>query len=107
MKPSSFPDPQVREALAKVVDPELGYSILDLGLVRGLEPLPSGKGYKLSLTLTSPMCPMGPEIVQSCKEALLGVEGVEEAEVELVWVPPWDPRVDLSEELKGEFGIWD
>ncbi len=107
MREPAFPSPEVREALARVEDPEIGFSIVDLGLVRGVVPLSSGKGYKVLLTLTSPMCPMGPEIVESCRQALLGLEGVEEAEVELVWNPPWDPATDASEEIRAEFGIWD
>ncbi len=107
MRTPPFPSKEIEEALARVEDPEIGFSIVELGLVRGVVPLSSGKGLKVYLTLTSPMCPMGPEIVESCRLALLGLEGVEEAEVELVWDPPWDPRVDPTEEIRAEFGFWE
>ena len=97
----------VLEALKPVQDPELGYSIVELGLVRGVELLPDHGGVLVRMTLTSPACPMAEEILQAVEEALLGIPGVELGEVELVWSPPWDPRKDLSEEIRADFGIWE
>lgn len=97
----------VLEALKPVQDPELGYSLVDLGLIRGIELLPGHGSVLVRLTLTSPACPMAEEIVEAVEEALLGIPGVELGEVELVWSPPWDPRTDPTEEIKADFGIWD
>lgn len=102
------PTPEViLDGLRPVIDPELNISIVDLGLVRGIEyHAESGKA-DIDLTLTSPMCPLGPEIMAATKNAAEKVPGVQEAEIQLVWSPLWDPRVDASEDAKAELGIWD
>lgn len=96
----------VRDALQPVQDPELGYSIVDLGLVRGIDVYDEGRKVLVYLTLTSPMCPLGPEIIAATKAAASDLPGVEQVDVELVWQPRWDPRVDASEEVKAELGVW-
>jgi metal-sulfur cluster biosynthetic enzyme len=53
------------------------------------------------------MCPLGPEIMAATKNAAEKVPGVTEAEIQLVWSPLWDPRVDASDDAKAELGIWD
>jgi metal-sulfur cluster biosynthetic enzyme len=105
---SDKPTPEViLEAIRPVIDPELNISIVDLGLVRGIgDPDDAGK-VDIDLTLTSPMCPMGPEIMAATKNAAEKVPGVSEAEIQLVWSPLWDPRVDASDDAKAELGIWD
>lgn len=92
--------------LIPVEDPELGYSIVELGLVRGVAIEKEGTKIGVMLTLTSPMCPMGPEIVRATKEAVSSIDGVQEVAVDMVWSPPWDPRIDPSEEIRADFGIW-
>jgi metal-sulfur cluster biosynthetic enzyme len=98
---------QVLKNLRPVVDPELDISIVDLGLVRGIEVEQDTGRIRIDLTLTSPMCPLGPEIVAATRHAAQGVEGVTQAEVNLVWSPLWDPRLDASEDAKAILGIWD
>ncbi len=102
------PTPEViLDGIRPVIDPELDISIVELGLVRGVEfDAESGK-VDIDLTLTSPMCPLGPEIMAATKNAAEKVPGVTEAEIQLVWSPLWDPRVDASEDAKAELGIWD
>jgi metal-sulfur cluster biosynthetic enzyme len=102
------PTPEViLDGIRPVIDPELDISIVDLGLVRGVEfDAESGK-VDIDLTLTSPMCPLGPEIMAATKNAAEKVPGVTEAEIQLVWSPLWDPRVDASDDAKAELGIWD
>ncbi len=95
------------EALRPVEDPEIGVSIVDLGLLRGVEVEEESAAVKISLTLTSPMCPLGPEIVAAVKQHAAAVPGVSRAEVALVWSPPWDPRLDATDEVKAELGIWE
>jgi len=98
---------QVRDALQPVTDPEINLSIVDLGLVYGIEVDPEKKSVVVKMTLTSPMCPMGPEILAAAEMAVRRVPEVEKAKVELVWEPRWDPRKHCSEDAKSFLGIWD
>ena len=92
---------QVRKALEAVEDPELGLDIVNLGLVYGVQV--DGAKVSVDVTLTSPMCPVGPMIVEQAKSALEALEGVEEANVEVVWEPPWSMEM-MSEDLKFMLG---
>ena len=84
---------QVRTALRTVTDPELGINIVDLGLVYDVE-VEEGEA-KVTMTLTSPGCPAGGQILGGAKDAAETVDGVEEAVVSLVWKPFWTPeRID-------------
>jgi len=84
---------EVQQALRGVSDPELGLSIMDLGLVYDVEI--EGELARVTMTLTSPGCPAGAEIMGDAKSAAESVEGVTEAEVNLVWKPFWTPdRID-------------
>jgi metal-sulfur cluster biosynthetic enzyme len=84
---------QVREALKGVKDPELGLNIVDLGLVYDVDVEDSKA--RVTMTLTSPGCPAGGQIMAGAKEAAESVEGVDTAEVMLVWKPFWTPdRID-------------
>lgn len=98
---------QVLDGLRPVNDPELNLSIVDLGLVRGITVHDDSGKVDIDLTLTSPMCPLGPEIMAAAKGAAERVPGVSEAAINLVWSPLWDPRIDCSEDAKAELGIWD
>lgn len=84
---------RVRENLKAVVDPELGLNIVDLGLVYDVEV---EEGHALvTMTLTSPGCPAGGMIMSGAQEAALSTEGIDDAEVKLVWKPFWTPdRID-------------
>ena len=81
----------VRKALRAVKDPELGLNIIDLGLVYDVEVSEPGDVH-VKMTLTSPGCPSGPEILQDAKLVLEQLEGVNSADVELVWEPYWTPE---------------
>ncbi len=81
----------LRDALAQVIDPELGCNIIDLGLVYSLEV--TGATVRVKMTLTTPGCPMHESIARGVQIALLRCEGVEDVEVELVWDPPWNPAM--------------
>lgn len=78
-------------ALRQVIDPELGCNIVDLGLVYGVEII--GGKIQVKMTLTTPGCPMHDSISQGAQIALLQLDGVTDAEVEVVWDPPWDPSM--------------
>lgn len=108
MSAAATPTPEtVLDALRPVIDPELDISIVDLGLVRGVVLEDDTGRVRIDLTLTSPMCPLGPEIMAAAKLAAAKVDGIAEVEIRLVWSPPWDPRVDASDDAKAELGIWD
>jgi metal-sulfur cluster biosynthetic enzyme len=84
---------RVREALRTVKDPELGMNIVDLGLIYEVEE--DDGSVTVTMTLTSPGCPAGDQIMQGAKAAAESVAGVERAAVNLVWKPFWTPdRID-------------
>lgn len=76
-------------ALHEVLDPELGMNVVDLGLVYGLE-VEAGR-VNVRLTMTTPACPLGEQIVRDAEERIRACAGVTEVHVELVWDPPWSP----------------
>ena len=83
----------VKLALRKVKDPELNLNILDLGLIYGIRV--DADAVNIDMTLTSPGCPSGPEIMKGAEDAIKAIPGVREATVNLVWAPFWTPdRVD-------------
>jgi len=83
----------IRRALRKVKDPELNLDLVVLGLVYGIDVNDSHVHAKISLT--SPFCPVAGQIVEEAKVAIEQVEGIESAEVELTFDPPWTPeRID-------------
>ena len=94
-------EPTIRETLRHVVDPELDCNIVDLGLVEGIAI--DGAKVTVSMTLTTPGCPMHESIAWGVKTALLNLEGVKDAEVNLVWDPPWTPArmTDYGRERTG------
>lgn len=84
---------EIRKALRKVKDPELNLDIVVLGLVYGIEINESHVIAQVSLT--SPFCPAANQILEDAKNAIVGVEGIESADVELTFDPPWTPeRID-------------
>lgn len=88
--PSLTPD-SIRKALRAVKDPELGLNIIDIGLV--YETAIDAEGHAhVKMTLTSPGCPAGAEIMADAKLVLEDLEGVTSAEIELVWEPYWTPE---------------
>jgi metal-sulfur cluster biosynthetic enzyme len=91
------------EIIRVVEDPDLGISIVDLGLVYDVRNDNKGR-VEVDMTLTSPGCPYGPQIVQEVNYVLRAVEGVHDVEVEIVWDPPWTLD-NLSDEVKLDMGI--
>ena len=103
-----MPTPEeVREALRDVNDPELHIPILDLGLVYGIDcEGPQQEHVTVTMTLTSPMCPVGPMFKQAVQSKVEAVEGVKSAKVDITFTPPWDPREMASDDVKLQLGIW-
>jgi metal-sulfur cluster biosynthetic enzyme len=88
--PTPAPD-TVRKALRAVKDPELNLNIIDIGLVYDVEVSEAGE-VRVRMTLTSPGCPAGTEIIDDVKKVAADLEGVTGVEVELVWEPYWTPE---------------
>jgi len=83
----------VREALKEVQDPELLLGIIDLGLVYDVVVEgETGQDVTVVMTLTSPMCPVGPMFTQAVQSKVEGIDGVDRCKVDLTFSPPWDPR---------------
>ncbi len=94
---------KVIEALKTVYDPEIPVNIYDLGLIYGLTISDEGV-VDLEMTLTAPGCPVAEHFPSWVEDAVKTVEGVNDAHVELVWDPPWNPE-RMSEEAKLELGF--
>jgi metal-sulfur cluster biosynthetic enzyme len=95
---------QIWEKLAEVVDPELNMSITELGLV--YEATFEDGEVLVTMTLTSPGCPLGPVIRGEAYAKLKELPGVKDVDVQIVWNPPWDPRTMASDDVKMALGIW-
>jgi metal-sulfur cluster biosynthetic enzyme len=93
---------EMLDVLRTVIDPELHMNIVDLGLVYGVSQ--EERTVKVDMTLTTPGCPYGPYLLHMVRESLMAMEGVEEAEVNVVWEPAWSPE-KMSEEARLEFGF--
>jgi metal-sulfur cluster biosynthetic enzyme len=81
---------QVKLALRRVKDPDLQLNIIDLGLVYAIAV--DGTTVKVDMTLTSPACPSGPELMTNAETEVKSLPGVEKVEVNLVWMPFWTPE---------------
>ena len=93
-------------ALKPIQDPELSISIVDLGLIYNVDFQNEGKKVLVEMTLTSPACPVGPQLMAAVHTNAASITGVEDAEVKLVWTPRWDPKTMASEEAKDQLGIF-
>jgi metal-sulfur cluster biosynthetic enzyme len=91
------------ESLKQVVDPELMINIVDLGLVYDIAQ--EDRTVKVKMTLTSPACPAGPQIITQAKMALEQLEDVDKAEIQLVMSPPWSPE-RMTDEARDQLGIF-
>lgn len=95
----------IREALRQVIDPELGYNIVDLGLVYDVS-IGEGGMTTITMTTTTPGCPATNYLRAGAGEAAISVGGVEFVDVELTYEPRWSPEM-MSPEAKAHFGIRD
>lgn len=98
----------VREELKKVIDPELFVNIVDLGLIYNVDLLPAAEGKttcKIEMTMTSPMCPAGPQMIQNSKQVLGLLPGMGDVEIKIVLDPPWTPD-KMSDEARDQLGIF-
>jgi len=95
----------VMAALTPVLDPEINLSVVDLGLIYDAV-IDDEKNVLVLMTLTTPACPYGPQLMQKIQETVEGLKGVNKVRLELVWDPQWDPAVMASDYAKDVLGIW-
>jgi metal-sulfur cluster biosynthetic enzyme len=91
----------VMDALSNVIDPELGLDFVELGLIYGVEVLDGN--VRVTFTLTTPGCPIGPQVTEQIDEFVGELDGVSSIESEMVFVPPWSPE-KMSEDAKFALG---
>ena len=94
---------QIVSALKTVMDPELNVNIVDLGLIYTIQNRDTE--VDVEMTLTTPACPAGPEILRNAVAAIEAIEGVAKAHVKLVMSPPWSPD-RMTEEARDELGMF-
>ena len=93
---------EVEDALTNVIDPELGLDFMELGLVYGVEI--EGEEVFVTFTLTSPGCPIGPQVSEQMEEYVSELDGVAKVYPKMVFTPPWTPEM-MSEEAKFALGF--
>ena len=91
----------VNDALTNVIDPELGLDFMELGLVYEVEV--DGGEVNVTFTLTSPGCPIGPQVTEQIKEYVGELDGVQEVHAKMTFSPPWTPDM-MSEDAKFALG---
>jgi metal-sulfur cluster biosynthetic enzyme len=97
----------IREALKQVVDPELFVNIVDLGLIYlvDVQEVDGKADVKIEMTMTSPACPAGPQLVAQTKTAVGALPDVASVDVKVVMVPPWTPD-RMTEDARDQLGIF-
>jgi metal-sulfur cluster biosynthetic enzyme len=99
----------VRAALTNVIDPEIGLDIVNLGLIYRIDVLEAGRKVDIDMTLTTPACPAGPQIIDQAKREVHALSEVykqlEDVRINLVWTPFWNPSM-MSEDAREELGFY-
>ena len=93
---------EVQEVLRDVIDPELGLDFVELGLIYDIEV--EGGKVKITYSLTTPACPIGPQVAEQIEEYVSELGGVEEVEPVMTFSPPWTPEL-MSEDAKFALGF--
>ncbi len=93
----------VLENLKQIIDPEIGINIVDMGLIYGVDINDETIG--ITMTLTSPGCPAGGQLVNGTQHVTQQLEGVDEVNVDVVWNPPWTPEM-MTDDARDELGIF-
>ena len=100
---------KVREELKKVIDPELFVNIVDLGLIYAIDIKDAEQEDKkdifIDMTMTSPACPAGPQLIANSKNVVSQLEEVNKVEVRIVMDPPWTPDC-MTEDARDQLGIF-
>ena len=101
---------KVREALKQVIDPELYVNIVDLGLIYVVDLKPNEgdeakQDITVEMTMTSPMCPAGPQLVANSRQVVEALDGVGEVEIKVVMDPPWTQDM-MTDDARDQLGIF-
>ncbi len=107
IKPQGPTEEAVWSQLKTVYDPEIPVNVVDLGLIYDCQVAKKESGNSsvlIKMTLTAPGCGMGPAIAADARQRILAIEGIDEADVELVWDPPWNQAM-ISEEGRMKLGL--
>jgi metal-sulfur cluster biosynthetic enzyme len=105
-RPLSELEKNIYDSLMEIEDPEIGVLIVELGLIYDIR-VDDEKKAKIKMTFTSMACPAGPSLKSQVLTCALRVDGITDADVEIVWTPKWDPRIMASEDAKVALGIYD
>ena len=99
----------VRTALKNVIDPEIGLDIVNLGLIYNVDIQDQGKRVSVDMTLTTPACPAGPQIIEQARREIGALKDVyqdmEDVSINLVWTPFWNPSM-MTEDAREELGFF-
>ncbi len=99
----------VRSSLKNVIDPEIGLNIVDLGLIYGVDIRDEGRQIVVSMTLTTPACPAGPQIIEQAHNEVKSLSSIhpqlDEVNINLVWTPFWNPEM-MTQDAKDELGFF-
>ena len=87
----AFSEQDIYDAISTVIDPEVGFNLVEMGLIYGVDI--DGNKVKITMTLSTPSCPLHEMLMNWTKEAVMKVEGVESVEAELTFDPPWNPTM--------------
>ena len=103
----SLSEETILAAMRQVRDPELMVNIVDLGLVYGigLDEVDGKSNIRIIMTMTTPACPFGPELIQEVKNVVGDLEGVGQVEVQIALTPPWTPD-RMTEAARDELGMF-
>ena len=93
----------VFNAVKEIIDPEVGINIVDMGLIYGVDI--EADTVNITMTLTSPGCPAGGQLINGTQHVTQQLEGVDEVNINVVWTPRWTPEM-MTEEAKDELGIF-
>ncbi len=93
----------VFEAVKEIIDPEVGINIVDMGLIYGVDI--EDDTVNITMTLTSPGCPAGGQLINGTQHVAQQLDGVEEVNINVVWTPRWTMEM-MTEEAKDELGIF-
>lgn len=94
----------LKDQFREIYDPELGISIVDLGLIRHIEVQADGN-MEIDMTLTSPACPIGPELIQKVKDTGNKMAGIHNVNVHMTFSPPWNPDLDPTNDGKFQLSM--
>lgn len=96
---------KIIEAIQPVEDPDLGMSLVDMGLIYDVA-IDKDNNINIKMTLSSPACPIGPQLMTDVDMAVRELGEAKQVNVELVWDPPWDPETMAADSVKDALGIW-